>query len=205
MFGSAGRTAKRYEKALAEWQAQRDSVAELLTLAESYDGETTGPILLRPDERVFATVNDASLIEDRRGRGQWVGRSNGVSIPVGFGVRYRMGATRGHYQQGSPVPTAIDSGTLVATSQRIVFQGQKQTREALLAKLVAYRFEDDGVLSLSVSNRQKNIVIAYGPKIAEWVQFRILLATSVFQGSRPALVDELRRHLSDIDTKRPSQ
>lgn len=113
----AKKAQKQYDAELASWQAERDACAANLTLATTYTGveQATG-IILKPDEALFATINGAALVEDRRGPGQWQGRSSGFSIPIGSiggrSIRYRTGTSRGHFVQGAPVPTAIDSGTL---------------------------------------------------------------------------------------------
>ena len=82
-------------------------------------------------------------------------------------VRYRVGASKGHFVQGTPSPTAIDTGTTYVTDQRVVFRGGKQTRECAFAKLVGYDHTDDGSTVLSVSNRQTPTVIHYGRAVAD--------------------------------------
>lgn len=136
----AKKAAEAYQKALAEWQAQRDGYARLLELAETFNGTSDAEIMLGRDEALslFYKVTGASLIEERRGRGTYKGASQRVSIPIGIvhgrSVRYRVGQTRGHYEQGAPTP--IDTGTVFVTNKRVIFQGVKQTRECL-ADLVA--------------------------------------------------------------------
>jgi hypothetical protein len=48
--------------------------------------------------------------------------------------------------QGAPVPTAIDSGNAYITSQRVIFQGTKQTRECRFDKLVGFQHTGDGTI-----------------------------------------------------------
>ncbi len=92
-------------------------------------------------------------------------------------MRYRVGATRGHYVQGTPHPTAIDTGTVFVTNHRVIFQGANQTRECTFDKLLGVQHSDeDGITVLSVSNRQKPTTIHYGPRIAGWFDFRLDLA-----------------------------
>ena len=156
---------------LAHWQSLRDGYAEMVQLAQGPGGFDSNEIMLRAGELVVAKVTSASLVEDRRGRGTYSGGSHGVSIPVGSlggrTVRYRVGQTRGHYVQGEPVPTAIDSGNVFITNMRVIFQGAKQTRECLFAKLIGVEHDDQaGTTVISVSNRQKPTTIHYGPSIA---------------------------------------
>jgi hypothetical protein len=199
---------KHYEKQLAEWQQLHDSTGHLLQLAQSFNGDATASgLLLKPSEALFATVTNVGLVEDRRGAGHWEGHSSGVSIPIGslggHSVRYRVGASRGHYVQGNPVATAVDTGTVFITNQRVVFQGARQTRECLFSKLVGYQHEPDGSTVFSVSNRQKPTVVHYGTKIASWFDFRVELALAHYRGTVAQLVDQLGSQLAQIEQSKP--
>jgi hypothetical protein len=127
--------------------------------------------MLKSGETLFCKVTNVSLVEERRGKGHYQGGSTGFSIPVGSvggrSVRYRIGASRGHYVQGAPSPTAIDTGTMFVTNQRVVFRGTKQTRECAFAKLIGFQHSVDGSTTFSVSNRQKPTTIHYGPSISD--------------------------------------
>jgi hypothetical protein len=198
-----------YQQHLASWQQARDGTEHALELVQSYTGDTqSDQLILQSGERLIGTVTGVSLVEDRRGPGQWQGRSSGWSIPVaslgGHALRYHLGQSRGHYVQGGPVPTAIDTGTLFITDHRTVFQGTRQTRECAFAKLLGVQYEDDGSVIFSVSNRQKATVIHYGPQIAGWVHFRLELALARFRGTVPELVAQLRQQLAQLDQARPS-
>lgn len=199
---------KHYEEHLAQWNQLHSSTEDLLKLAQDFQGESSTAILLKTGEAVFATVNGAGLIEDRRGAGHWEGRSSGVSVPIasvgGHSVRYHVGASRGHYVQGEPTPTAVDTGTVYITNQRVIFQGGRQTRECLFTKLVGYEHTSDGGTILSVSNRQKPTTLHYGTKIAGWFHFRLDLALAHFKGTVPQLVDELRQQLQKVELDKPA-
>ena len=198
----------RYRAALTAWQHERDAQASALTLAQTYVGEPSSDLMLHQDEAVFARITNVGLIEPRRGPGEWQGRSSGVSIPVGAlggrTVRYRVGATKGHYVQGSPHPTAIDTGTVFITNQRMVFQGHSQTRECEYRKLLGVEHADDGSSTFSVSNRQRPVTIQYGANLNGWVRFRLDLALAHAHAQVPALVERLQQGLAAIDAERPA-
>jgi hypothetical protein len=179
----AEKAAKAYQGDLARWKQDRDGCAELLEVAQGYNGSGSGEIMLGAGEAVFYTVTGAALIEERRGQGHYQGRSSGVSIPVGSiagrSVRYRAGASRGHFVQGAPAPAAIDTGTAYITSKRVIFQGARQARECAFAKLIGFRHDTEGSTAFSVSNRQK-------PTTIHW------LMTVVDVVRRDALVESLR-------------
>jgi hypothetical protein len=204
----ADRVAKQYESQLSQWQEQRDECAERLELAKTYEGQTTSALMLKRGEAVFASISDAALVEDRRGPGQWQGRSSGFSIPVaslgGHSVRYRVGSSRGHFVTGAPVATAIDMGTLFVTNQRVVFQGLKQTRECRFDKMVGFQHTADGSTVFSVSNRQKPTAIHYGADLSDWFELRLEVALAHYRGELPALVSQLEADLAAVDASKPA-
>jgi hypothetical protein len=170
---------ERAQAAMAHWQTQRE--AQLVSLATTYTGvQTSDGLVLKLDESLFATVSQASLVEERAGQGHFVARSAGVSVPIGslggHAIRYRVGATRGHYVSAPPVPTAIDTGTVYVSDQWVVFTGSKQTRECAYAKLLSTNFSPDGTCTLAVSNRQKPTVVHHGSSLSGWFEFRLDLA-----------------------------
>ncbi len=204
----AKKAAKHYATEMARWQQQRDASAGLLELAQTYCGEPSSDIILKRGEAVFAAITGTSLVEERRGAGQWAGRSSGVSIPIGSiggrSVRYRVGSSRGHFVQGAPVPTAIDVGTVFVTNQRVVFQGLRQTRECRFDKMVGFHHTEDGSTIFSVSNRQKPTTVHYGPELSGWFDFRLDLALAHYRDDVQALVAQLEQDLSSVDAMKPS-
>ena len=199
--------AEAYAKALGEWQGQRDGMAELIQTAETFEGVASNDVMLRDSERLFLTVAGAALVGERRLPGQWKGKSQGFSIPVGSiggrSIRYRTGTSRGHLVQGAVVPAAVDTGTVFVTNQRVIFQGKKQTRECLFPKLIGFEHDADGSTTFSVSNRQKPTTIHYGPAAAPTFDFRFDLALAHFRSEVPALVQTLQGYLAQIDATRP--
>jgi len=204
----AEKAVKEYQAALAHWQGLRDGYAEMVEAAKSFNGSAADGLVLANGEAVFYRVTGAALVEDRRGAGHWQGGSAGVSVPIGTvhgrSVRYRVGTTRGHYVQGTPAPTAIDTGNVFITNKRVIFQGTKQTRECAFAKLVGFEHDDhQGTTTFSVSNRQKPTTIHYGPGLSASFDFRLDLAMAHFQNTVAGLVDKLQQELAQIDSERP--
>lgn len=195
------------EHAVAAWQQQRDQ-AESLVEQASAPGATPDGIVLHKGELCYGIVSNCSLIEERRGQGHFVSGNAGVSIPIGSlggrPIRYRVGASRGHYVQGAVAPTAVANGTIYITDQRVVFLGPSQTRECTFAKLVGMQRNDDvGTMTLSVSNRQHPTVFGYGPAVAAWVGFRIDLALAHWRGDVAGFIDQLKQQVAEIDAQRP--
>ncbi len=203
----ANKLAKAQQAAFTSWSRERARAEEDLDIAQTFSGvTTTDHLMLKPGEAVFLEVGSSGLVEARRGPGEWKGRSQGISVPVGsvagHNVRYRVGANKGHYTQGAEKPTVIDTGTLVITNQRAVFVGTKQTRECLYAKLVSYD-HTSGATTFSVSNRQKPTTVAYGDEAGPTVRFRIELAIAHFRQDEGSLVRQLEADLAAIDAREP--
>jgi hypothetical protein len=198
---------KSFQEALKTWQASRDQAASLLATATSGGGDAEGLVLHR-GEVCYGVLQSCSLVEERRGQGHYVGGSTGVSIPIGSlggrSVRYRVGASRGHYVQGTPTPTAVATGTAYFTNQRIVFTSASQTRECAFSKLVGIEHDDQaGSMTISVSNRQHPTVLAYGPGIAPWVDFRVDVSLAAYRGDLDQIVAQLTDQLNALDAAKP--
>jgi hypothetical protein len=82
------------------------------------------------------------------------GNSGGISVPLGFGIRYSVGAMRGRSVVVSQTLQEADRGALTITSKRTLFTGEREIRGFDHAALVAVRQYKDG-LRLGVSNRRE--------------------------------------------------
>jgi hypothetical protein len=190
------------------WESQVGPARDMADLAHNWHGEPVSSdsgIIGKPGERAYLVLNGAGLIEPRRLPGHWVGHSQGVSIPIYKGIRYRVGATRGTYEQGEEVPTPIDTGIALISDQRVVFAGPKQTREWSYQKLIG--FHHDPKLpwtALQVSNRQKVSGILYTEETELTVRFRLELAIADFQGRRELFAASVDLQLRDLLAEEPA-
>jgi hypothetical protein len=195
------------EGARQAWDDWTDELLFCLELARSGglvdDGTGIVTMLLKKNEKVFMFGDGASLVEARRLPGEWVGRSQGVSLRVMKGVSYRIGGNRGTFQQGAEVPTVIDTGRLTISNQRIVFQGNKQTREWGFSKLIGYQHDPDlPITYFQVSNRQKTSGLLYDDKSAATFRLRLAVALAWADGDAseiiPVLEEKMRSHQAAI-------
>ena len=197
----------RAQKELVDWHAQREQ-AQLLVDTALAEGSVPEGLMIHRGELSYATLANCSLIEERKGAGHYAGGSAGVSVPIGKiggrSVRYRVGATRGHYVSGPSLPTPIATGTMYVTNQRIVFLSDTQTRECRYDKLVGMTRDDkSGILTLSVSNRQHPIVIGYGKDVAPWADFHIDLGLAHYRGDIDQMVGQLQSRVKELDAAKP--
>ena len=90
-------------------------------------------LVLKPKE--IALASRAATLCRHRARTQYVGGSQGLSIPLGHGFRYRVSSFRGHPVQ-SDLLAQLDQGTLVVTNQRLVFLCSKRDVSTPVGKLI---------------------------------------------------------------------
>jgi hypothetical protein len=194
--------------ALERWQERDNELRAMLLLARSFRGagqEAEGvSVNLKKGERVYLIGPGAALIEPRRQRGHYQGGYSGFSFRVMKGVSYRVGGMRGTNLPGPETPTAIDSGTVTITNQRVVFMGTKQTREWAYSKLIGIEHHSDQPwTALAVSNRQKVSGILYDWESADTVRFKLSLALAVFNEAADQLIKDIEREFAQHSVQRP--
>ena len=211
--------AAREAKLAAERESMRGTIVEELEMAQArldavrnFHGVTGADkpddinVVVKAGESIYCHVTDAVLVEPRKGPGQWHGRSQGVSMPIpGTRLRYRVGASKGTFQQGEEKPTPIDTGTFTVTSTRAIFTGQKQSREWAWAKLLSVTHYDPGWTAMAVSNRQKISGVGVDSANRElfefWIDLAVARATndiSSLEADCQSDVDQLQEQLNSL-------
>jgi hypothetical protein len=113
---------------------------------------------------VILWEGQGQLHETGRTPGHYVGTSQGFSIPLVGGIRYRVGAQRGSFIAGEEVQVAKENGQVFLTTERLMFNGQMNTKEWVFAKWNgAATNNDESDYIFHVSNRQKTSGILFGP------------------------------------------
>lgn len=198
----------RAAQAASTWSNEQAELEAQLELVTSYEGEPARGVIMQPGEAAFAQVGSCALLGDIKERGHFVAGSQGLSIPVGSiggrAIRYRVGATRGHYEPGEVHVGGVDEGQLVITNQRILFLGAKKTIESKLAKVVSAEVDDDGTITVAVSNRQSPMSVAVGSATADWLRLRLDLAVARYQGNVDQLAAKLREQVEQHAAARPA-
>jgi len=211
--------AMRAAKLAAERESLRKPIVDQLEMAEArldavknFHGVTGADkpddinVVVKAGESIYCHVTDAVLVEPKKGPGQWKGRSQGVSMPIpGTRLRYRVGASKGSFQQGEEKPTPVDTGTFTVTSVRAIFAGQKQSREWAWSKLLSVTHYDPGWTAIAVSNRQKISGVGVDSANRELFEFWIDLAVARATDDVASLeadcqsdVDQLREQLNAL-------
>ena len=129
-------------------------VVRTFELARAYAGhfiEMDTTMLLKPGEVCYAEVG-AGLLKEVAER-EFRGGSQGISVPLGHGVRYRTGAFRGHMVTIGTHWQVVDSGMLTVTDKRVVYHGERKTLEFSFDKLATLNVYSDAI-DLGVTSRQ---------------------------------------------------
>ena len=165
-------------------------------------------VALKAGEAALYELDDAGLVESRRGAGHWQGGSQSVSVhvPGTKSMRYRIGGTKGTYVQGDEKPTIIDTGTLVITTSRAVFMGSKQSREWAWSKLIGFREDDPSIAwtTIAVSNRQKVSGISYPPAQTLAVRFYLHLGAAAGAGTAAEMLADIQAERAEHARTRPA-
>jgi hypothetical protein len=194
-----------YESELAVWMDRKEELETCLEGARNGGTREGVQLILKKGEQAFLVAPGCALIEPRRLPGQWVGRSQGVSLHIAKGVNYRVGGSRGTYQQGAEVPTPIDTGVATLTNQRAVFQGSKQAREWSWSKLLGFQHDDKTPTTFfQVSNRQKVSGLLYDHQHAEAFRLRLAVALAWAEGDTSSVISQLEARLAEHETHRPA-
>lgn len=145
---------------------QKHDLYGRLQVAKLNDGRlpvVEAPKLMAKRGEVVHVEAPAALMKEVAVR-EWQGRSSGFSFRVTKGVRYRVGATRGHLVTvGTQLQTA-DTGLLSVTNQRIAYLGSSKTIDMPFAKVMGMTLYTDA-LGFSLSNRQNAPLIKVGTDV----------------------------------------
>lgn len=199
--------AEKVAKAAHEvWEEEVRELAVLYSISSGQSSASVDGLVMKAGEIGVYGMSGASLVEERRQQGHYVGGSQGVSFPIGKvgnrPIRYRVGAYRGHYVPGPVEPTVIDHGEFSITSQRIVFRGSSKTSECLFLKLLAID-EFAGGLRISVSNRQKPTTVEFPASLSDRIHGRLTIALALFHGEAEQVKQQLNEQYEQLMKSEP--
>lgn len=153
-----------YDGAITDWHADIEIFEKIITAFElAAKGEdAVSNLTVQKAGEVVLWRGQGQFHQAARGAGQYVGSSQGFSIPVVAGIRYRVGATRGTYVSGDPVQKYGEVGDVVLTTQRVMFNGMFNTKEWAFSKWNgAAASADETDYIFHVSNRQTTAGILF--------------------------------------------
>jgi hypothetical protein len=162
----ARKAAMRREAEIERQRAEEAMIAQsqaLFDLFVSNDGrplpeltQDVQGVILKGDETCCAMSKGAQHIVSRK-KTRYVGGSHGVSIRIAKGVRYHVGAYRGH-----PVTeeheVVADSGSVYVTSKRFIFAGNKEVTSVPVPKIADVHL-DGAKIVVIVENRVNPLIV----------------------------------------------
>lgn len=198
--------AKNSAKQHQEWEAAVTEARYLIGLADGSMQASVPGVAIASGEHVIGFIENAGLVELVRGQGHYVGRSQGVSIPIGSlggrSVRYRVGASKGHFVQGTPSPQSVDRGRLVFTDRRVLFLGSQKSVECRFEKILSASHAP-GEMTFGLSNRKNNVTISFGEGADRWVGLCYAIANARSRGEGQVLVDNFTEQLEQLLRQEP--
>ena len=178
------------------WQEDFETLKKLITVfTAASNGEDSVPNTLM-QEKGECTLWSATGIFHEAGRtpSRYAGGSTGVSIPIGGGIRFRVGAMQGQVIPGEELQMDKDQGVVMLTTERLIFTGSIKTQQWEFDKLLmASTTPDQSDYFLSVSNRQKTSGVRFDPATGREFNRFLGSATSVNESGYEEVLKELHK------------
>jgi hypothetical protein len=183
-----------FNAAHAIWEEDLATLEELTetVLAASKGEDSVSNSLMQKSGEHTLWSGPAIFHEVGRTPSHYVGSSSGFSVPVVGGIRFRVGATRGTIIPGEEFQMDKDQGTVMLTTQRLVFTGPLKTQEWNFDKLLALSTnEDETNYLIHVSNRQKTSGIRFSPEDGREFNRFLGSAAAIHESGYEAVLKEL--------------
>ena len=206
----AKRAAKRakadHELALFEWDRENQILTQAL---EIFTAASSGS---EPDDHSLAQKKGELVLWTGYGIYQVAGRtpstfsggSQGVSIPIVAGIRYKVGSFKGQTIPGVEMQMDKDQGMVKLTNQRLIFAGPIATTEWAFAKLLStFSNPERTDFILGVSNRQKSSGLRFSPEDGYAFSHLFALALYSYENGIPATIDAIKNELKEGTADKP--
>jgi hypothetical protein len=186
---------KQHNSLLEIWQEDIDclrKIIEVITAASNGKDSVPNTLMQKAGEH---TLWSATGIFHETGRtaSQYVGGSTGVSVPIGGGIRFRVGAMKGQVVPGIELQVDKDQGVVMLTTERLIFTGPIHTREWNFDKLLQLSTTDDeSDYFISVSNFKKTSGVRFSINTGREFNRFLGSATSAHEHGYEKVIDELK-------------
>ena len=206
----AKRAAKRaqadYELELFEWDRENQVLAqalEIFTEASSGSEPDDHSLTQKKGELVLWTGNAVYQVAGRT-PSTFSGGSQGVSIPIVAGIRYRVGSFKGRMIPGVEMQMDKDQGMVKLTNQRLIFAGPIATTEWAFSKLLSsFSNPEQTDFIFGVSNRQKSSGLRFLPEDGYAFAHLFALALYSYENGIPATIKAIKDELKEGQGDKP--
>jgi hypothetical protein len=206
----AKRAAKKaqslYELQLNDWSLEQQTLSHALDIftGAAKGEEPEDHQLVQKAGELVLWSGTAIFHEAGRTPTRYVGRSQGISIPIVAGIRYRVGASAGQIIQGEEMQMDKEQGMVKLTNQRLIFVGTNNSTEWAFSKFLAANSNptrDDFLFA--VSNRKKTSGLRFAP--ADGIAFSRLIALALYAYEKglPATIKAIKSEIKDIEAEKP--
>jgi hypothetical protein len=126
------------------------------------------------------------------------GGSQGFSIPLVAGIRFKVGSFQGRMIPGEEMQMDKDQGMVKLTNQRLIFAGPIATTEWAFSKLLSsFSNPDRDDFIFGVSNRQKSSGIRFTPQDGYAFAHLFALALYSYEKGIPATIKAIKDELKE--------
>lgn len=206
----AKRAAKKaqalFDLQLNDWNLEHQALLtslDIFTGAAKGDEPEDNQLVQKAGELVLWS-GSAVFHEAGRTPSRYVGSSQGFSIPIVAGVRYRVGSTRGTLIPGEEMQMEKEVGLVKLTNQRLIFAGSANAAEWQFAKfLSAGTNPARNDFIFAVSNRKKTSGLRFSNE--DGIAFSRLLALALYsyENGIPATIKEIKSAIKEIESQKP--
>ena len=189
-----------YESALYEWNRENDVLTQALDI---FTDASSGS---EPDDHSLAQKKGELVLWTGQGIYHVAGRtpstfsggSQGFSIPLVAGIRFRVGSFQGRMIPGEEMQMDKDQGMVKLTNQRLIFSGPIATTEWAFSKLLSsFSNPDRDDFIFGVSNRQKSSGIRFTPQDGYSFAHLFALALYSYEKGIPATIKAIKDELKE--------
>lgn len=197
---------KEHEDEYSDWQRDVEIFEKIETAFElAVKGEDSVPNnTVQKKGEIILWQGQGQLHEAGRTPGSYQGTSQGFSIPLVGGIRYRVGAQRGTFVAGEEVQAYKEVGQVLLTTERVLFNGQMNTKEWAFAKWNgASTTLDESDYIFHVSNRQKTSGILFGPEQGREFNRFLAQAINCAEEGADVVLKSVRTQLKELAEDEP--
>lgn len=140
----------------------KDHSTELLAVAGDLEAwvaaglDAEGNPFDADDEQLLFVLPNVELLEYKSSGSTYSGGNAGVSFPLFGRVRGNVGGNRGSFSRNPEELILSDVGRLKVSTQRLIYVGEKESREIDLDKVLDFELGPNGLwVKLAMSNRSK--------------------------------------------------
>lgn len=203
---AAKKAQKQYNKDFAEWEVEKQTLSQMLDIFSkaSKGEEPNDQSLVQKAGELLLWTGNAIFHEAGRTPSRYVGGTQGFSIPIVAGIRYRVSATKGTLVPGEEMQLDRDQGFVKLTNQRLIFAGQTSTTEWPFAKLLSTftnPTQDD--YNFGVSNRKKTSGLRFSSTDGPIFGRIFAMALYAYEEGIPAAIQMINNEIKEIESKKP--